>query len=182
MDDMKDLSLRESADRAGEDAEPIRFDTKIVVLLRDDLAPWQELNVCSFLMSGVAATHPETIGEPYQDGDGTLYMPMLRQPVVVLTGGKETLTTAHARALARELKPSVYIWDMFATGNDRDNRAAVRAAARDQLDLVGLGVFGPRNVVDKIMKGAAKHPCLPPRVPSPCPLSPDTASDHAWQR
>lgn len=144
--------------RADEQAEPIRFDTKIAVLLRDDLAAWQELNVCCFLMSGLAAAHPQTIGEPYQDADGTLYTPMFRQPVVVLAGGKETLAAAHARALARELTPAVYIWDMFATGNDRDNRAAVRAVPRDQLDLVGIAVFGPRNAVDKIMKGAVKHP------------------------
>jgi hypothetical protein len=150
--------MNSANDTAGSEAEPIRFDTKIAVLLRDDLAAWQELNVCSFLMSGIAAAHAETIGERYQDADGTLYPPMFRQPVVVLVGGKETLTAAHARALARELEPAVYIHDMFATGNDRDNRAAVRAVPRDQLDLVGLGVFGPRNAVDKIMKGAAKHP------------------------
>jgi hypothetical protein len=156
VNDVNGVTDRDGRDDQG--AEPIRFDTKIAVLLRDDLAAWQELNVCSFLMSGLAATHPETIGEPYEDADGTLYTAMFRQPVVVLAGGKETLAAAHARALARELRPSVYIWDMFATGNDRDNRAAVRAAGRDQLDLVGLGVYGPRNVVDKIMKGATKHP------------------------
>ena len=32
------------------------FDTKIKVILRDDLEPWQELNVTSFLISGIAAT------------------------------------------------------------------------------------------------------------------------------
>jgi hypothetical protein len=31
------------------------FDTKVAVLVRDDLVPWQRLNVCAFLMSGVAA-------------------------------------------------------------------------------------------------------------------------------
>ncbi|SFQ39113.1 Protein of unknown function [Amycolatopsis rubida] len=31
-----------------------RFDTKIAVLLRDDLASWQRLNVTAFLVSGVA--------------------------------------------------------------------------------------------------------------------------------
>ena len=144
-------------DKNADGAEPIRFDTKIAVLLRDDLAPWQELNVCAFLMSGVTAANPETIGEPYEDADGTLYTAMFRQPVVVLTGGKETLTAAHTRALARELKVAVYTSDLFATGNDRDNRAAVRAVPRGQLDLVGLAVHGPRNVVDKVMKGAAMH-------------------------
>ena len=32
----------------------VRFDTKIVVLLRDDLETWQRLNVTAFLSSGIA--------------------------------------------------------------------------------------------------------------------------------
>jgi hypothetical protein len=53
---------------------------------------------------------------------------------------------------------AVYIREMFATGNDRDNRAAVAAVPRDELDLVGLAVHGPRNAVDKVVKGARLHP------------------------
>lgn len=138
--------------------EPVRFDTKIAVLLRDDLAPWQELNVTSFLVSGVVATDAELVGEPYEDADGTRYLAMLRQPVVVLTGDAEMLTTAHARALSRGLVPAIYIAEMFATGHDAANRAAVRAVPRDALDLVGLAVRGARNAVDRTFKGAALHP------------------------
>ena len=29
------------------------FDTKIAIVIRDDLAPWQELNVTAFLTSGI---------------------------------------------------------------------------------------------------------------------------------
>ncbi len=57
-------------------SEPIRFDTKIVVLLRDDLEPWQRLNVTSFLVSGLGTQVPEVIGEPYEDADGVAYLPM----------------------------------------------------------------------------------------------------------
>lgn len=142
---------------ADADAAPIRFETKIAVLLREDLEPWQALNVCSFLMSGVAAGNPETIGEPYEDADGTRYLSMFRQPVVVLEGGKELLRTAHARAVDRALSLAVYTEDLFLTGNDRDNRAAVRAVPRESLNLVGIAVYGKRNAVDKVMKGAGMH-------------------------
>ena len=138
-------------------AEPVRFDTKIAVLLRDDLEVWQRLNVCAFLMSGIAAGNAETIGEPYRDADGTEYMSMFRQPVVVLEGGKEMVKIAHGRALARELPTAVYTSELFSTGNDRDNRAAVRAVPREGLDLVGIAVYGKRNAVDKVMKGASMH-------------------------
>jgi hypothetical protein len=135
-----------------------RFDTKIAVLLRDDLEGWQRLNVCAFLISGIAAANPDTIGEPYADGDGTAYLAMFRQPVVVLAGSKETVRAAHARALARDLPVAIFTSELFTTGNDRDNRAAVRAVSRDDLDLVGMAVYAGRNVVDKVLKGAGMHP------------------------
>ena len=67
------------------------------------------------------------IGEPYEDADGVPYLPMFRQPVLVFEGTKETLTAAHPRALSRALPRAVFTSDLFTTGNDRDNRAAVRA-------------------------------------------------------
>jgi hypothetical protein len=137
---------------------PIRFDTKVAVLLRDDLATWQRLNVCAFLISGVASANPDIIGEPYADADDTAYLPMFRQPVLVFQGDAQLLTTAHERALGRDIPMSIFTSDLFATGNDRDNRAAVRGVPRDKLDLVGIALHGPKNAVDKVLKGAVMHP------------------------
>jgi hypothetical protein len=140
------------------DGEPIRFDTKIAVLLRDDLEVWQRLNVTAFLVSGIGQRSPEVIGEPYADGDGTEYLPMFRQPVLVFEADKETMARSCERAASRGVALSVFTADLFATGNDRDNRAAVRAVSRANLDLVGVAVYGPRGAVDKIVKGARMHP------------------------
>jgi hypothetical protein len=138
--------------------DEIRFDTKIAVLLRDDLAVWQRLNVTAFLVSGVASSQPELMGLPYEDADGTEYLPMFRQPVLVFEGSKEQLGVSHSRVLGRGIAHSVFTGDLFATGNDRDNRAAVKAVQQGQLDLVGLALHGPKNAVDKILKGARMHP------------------------
>ncbi|WP_396332218.1 DUF2000 family protein [Burkholderia anthina] len=43
------------------------FDTKVALIVRDDLAAWQKLNVVAFLATGVAAEAPEALGEPYED-------------------------------------------------------------------------------------------------------------------
>jgi hypothetical protein len=137
--------------------EPIRFDTKIAVLLRDDLEAWQRLNVTAFLVSGIAGTRAEVVGEPYADADGTAYLPMFRQPVLVFSGDAELLRAAHRRALDRGLDMSVFTTELFATGNDRDNRAAVAAVEREKLDLAGIAVYGPRNAVDRALKGARLH-------------------------
>jgi hypothetical protein len=140
------------------DSQPVRFDTKIAVLLRDDLAVWQALNVTAFLVSAIGQRNPEVIGEPYADADGTEYLPMFRQPVVALQASKDTLTRSCERAVSRGVALSIFTADLFKTGNDRDNRAAVRAVSRADLDLAGIAVFGPRGTVDKIAKGAHMHP------------------------
>ena len=135
----------------------MRFDTKIAIAVRDDLATWQKLNVTAFLASGVAAAVPETTGKPYEDGSGQQYLEMFRQPVLVYAAGGPLLATARERATSRSLPTAVYTEDLFATDNDDDNRAAVRAATTAGLNLVGVAVYGPRNVVDKVFKGAALH-------------------------
>jgi hypothetical protein len=83
---------------------------------------------------------------------------MFRQPVLVYAATAEALTGAHSRALAREADTAVYIGDMFATGNDLDNRATVLAREAGDLPLAGLAVYGQKNAVDKIFKGIPLHP------------------------
>ena len=43
------------------------FDTKIVFVIREDLAVWQKLNVTAFLATGIATESPEIMGQPYRD-------------------------------------------------------------------------------------------------------------------
>ncbi|GEB44746.1 hypothetical protein DEU35_0157 [Microbacterium sp. AG157] len=138
--------------------DPPRFDTKVVVLLAADLAAWQELNVTAFLMSGIATSADGLVGEPYRDADGTTYLPMLRQPVIVLTGDSDALSRARAKAAARDdVALAIYTRELFGTSHDAANRAAVAAVTASDLDLVGIAVRGPRNVVDRVVKGATFH-------------------------
>lgn len=63
------------------------FETKVAVVVRDDLAGWQRLNVCAFLISGVtAAAGPVAIG------------------------------TVRERARRRQVPVALYTMEMFATG------------------------------------------------------------------
>lgn len=135
-----------------------RPDTRTAVLVRDDLAPWQRLNVTAFLVSGITAAHPELVGEPYADADATPYLALLGQPVRVFEGDAATLRAARQRAVARGVSTALFTAEMFTTGHDAANRAAVAAVAADDLDVVGLAVHGPKNGVDKVLKGAHAHP------------------------
>lgn len=132
--------------------------TKIAIVVRDDLASWQRLNVTAFLASGIAATVAGVVGEPYVDANDRAYLPMFVQPVLVYAADAAGLRVAHQTALDRELAMAIYPEELFATSNDVDNRAAVRAVETEKLSLVGLAVHGGRNAVDKALKGLALHP------------------------
>ena len=135
----------------------MQFDTKIAIVVRDDLATWQKLNVTAFLTSGVLGARSEMLGEHYQDAAGNLYSPLMIQPVIVLSCDGEKLKTIYRRAMDRGAKLSLYIEDMFATGHDAANRETVKARQPDEMSIVGLALREERKLVDKITKGAKMH-------------------------
>lgn len=135
----------------------MRYDTKIAIVVREDLATWQKLNVASFLAGGLVGSSPELAGEPYQDASGRFYGPLIRQPVLIFAASAAELTNVLQRAQQRGVRPHLYTKELFATGNDIDNRAAVAAVTTDALDLVGLGLHAERKEIDKITKGLKLH-------------------------
>ncbi len=51
--------------------QTVQFDTKIAIVIRQDIEGWRKLNVAAFLASGITAAFPACVGEPYEDGTGT---------------------------------------------------------------------------------------------------------------
>ena len=133
------------------------FDTKVAVVIRNDLEAWQKLNVASFLTSGVAAAFPECIGDAYEDASGTRYLAMIGQPILIYGADRPALSRALDRALTRNVAPAVYTEGMFKTTHDAANREVVKAVARADLNLVGIAMRAERKVIDKIVDGLKFH-------------------------
>jgi hypothetical protein len=136
----------------------MEFDTKIAVVLRDDLAAWQKINAAAFLVSGIAGTVDGVVGEPYRDGSANEYLPMFVQPVLVYEGDASALRRAFERAVDRGVTPAIYTHDLFTTNHDEANRAAVAAVATEELDLVGIAFRADRKTVDKVVDRLRFHP------------------------
>lgn len=133
------------------------FDTKIAIVVAEDLAVWQKLNVTAFLTSGIIGATENIIGEPYEDGSQQTYLPLCIQPMIVLKTNRARLQTILNRANNQNVAAAIYIEDMFATGHDAANRATVTHYPADALPLVGLAVRGEKKTIDKIVKGAKLH-------------------------
>jgi len=136
----------------------MQFENKIAVVLRDDLAVWQKTNVTAFLVSGIAGTDPEVVGEPYRDASGKAYLPMFVQPVLVYEADAAALRRAYERAMTRGVTPAIYTAELFTTGHDEANRAAVACVPAEDLDLVGIAFRAERKTVDKIVDRLRFHP------------------------
>jgi hypothetical protein len=135
----------------------VKFDTKIKIVLWDGLETWQALNVNAFLMSGIAGTQ-NIIGKPYMDADGQEYLPMSQQPVMIHSASKEELQELLQKTIARgDIAVAIYPEELFETFDDEANRAAVARFATEDLNLVGIGLRGKKNAIDRLTKGLPLH-------------------------
>lgn len=133
------------------------FDTKVALIVRNDLATWQRLNVVAFLATGIAAAAPEAMGEPYVDANGHRYGTLLGQPMLVFEADLAGLQAAHRVGLERAITVLPYVFAMFSTGHDAANRQAFAAEDPGHLNLVGIGLRGPKKAIDKATKGLSLH-------------------------
>jgi hypothetical protein len=135
------------------------FDTKVAVVLLEDLPVWQKANATAFLVSGIAGTTPGLVGEAYVDGSGNRYLPMLRQPILIYAADGTGIRRAYERAMARAVDElSIFTRELFSTAHDRANRAAVAAVPAAELDLVGIALRADRKIVDKVLDRLRPHP------------------------
>ena len=60
--------------------------------------------------------------------------------------------------MSRGVRPAIYTHELFATGHDQANRAAVAGVSAEDLDLVGIALRAERKTVDKIVDRLRFHP------------------------
>ena len=135
----------------------MNFDTKIAVVVREDLEVWQKLNVTAFTISGIAGTQ-EVMGKEYEDGSSRRYLPMIMQPILIFSAGRDEIRMVYAKAVSRDVVMTIYTEELFSTPNDDANRTAVRAVGSDDLKLVGMALRGRKKPMDRILKGLPLHP------------------------
>jgi hypothetical protein len=53
---------------------------------------------------------------------------------------------------------AIFTAELFETGHDEANRAAVAAVPSEELDLVGLALHADGKVVDRVLDKVRRHP------------------------
>ena len=109
------------------------------------------------MTSGIIGDNPSLIGKEYKDNSNYNYLPLNKQPVIILEADENNLKKIHSRIINKSLRCSIYINDMFLSGHDEANRKTVEKYKSDELPLVGLAIREKKNTVDKITKGSKLH-------------------------
>lgn len=134
------------------------FDTRVAILIRNDLLTWQKLNVAAFLATGIAGASPEAMGtDVYRDAAGREYARLLAQPMLIFSADAAQLDRAHRVAMERDMTRAVYVEAMFETLDDDANRAAFLAEDANAPRWVGIGLRGSRKAIEKATKGLRLH-------------------------
>jgi len=133
-------------------------DTKIAIIIQDDLADWQKLNVAAFLASSIAIQFPETHGKPFVNASSASYLPFINQPILIYKANDEQqIKRAFNRAKDRELNIGVYTRPLFDTKNEEGNHIEIGKYTDEQQDLVGIVIYGENRKVSKALDRLKYH-------------------------
>lgn len=134
------------------------YDKKVAIVIKDDLLPWQKLNVVSFLAGSIAIQFPETHGEDFVTADNVRFLPFIKNPTLIYKAEtSEKLQRAFRRARERELSIGIYTKPLFDTRSGEENVLEIAKHTADDLDLVGIIVYGENKKVDKALDGLKFH-------------------------
>lgn len=86
------------------------------------------------------------------------YLPFIKQPVLLYKAeGREQITRAFNRAKDRELHIGIYSFPLFTTMTEVENLSETASHTDDELDLVGLIIYGDVKKVNKAVDRLKFH-------------------------
>ena len=134
------------------------YDKKVAIIIRDDLAGWQKLNVTAFLAGSVAIKFPETHGKAFINASGSEYLPFIKHPILIYKAETDVqLKRAFNRAKERELQIGIYTVPLFATKNEEGNLEEILKYTDEDQELAGIIIYGENKKVDKALDSLKFH-------------------------
>lgn len=119
------------------------YDAKIALVLRQDLASWQKLNVAAFLASAIASQFPDPHGQPLVSASGTAYLSFLELPIRVYQAeGVAGLQRAAVR---------------YEGGSRKRSRGSQLCRRDEEQPLVGLAMYGDSKLVNRTLDELKLH-------------------------
>jgi hypothetical protein len=131
------------------------FENKISICIRKDLPEWQLLNTAAH----IAAYFGNQLGDKFGTGDYFVTSDKVELPrntqygVAMLRADKKDLRRVMRRANEARVNWMGFTQEMLDLLDDNDLQAAIGIKTADEIEYLGIGLYGSREVLEGITKG-----------------------------
>ncbi|MGC4943361.1 DUF2000 domain-containing protein [Kribbella sp. DT2] len=124
---------------------------KMVVVIAAEAPVGVALNTAALLGVALGHHHEEVVGAAVEDASGAVHEGMCAHPIPVLRASGEQLRELRDQAAARD---GVTVHDMNQVAQQsrtyEQYTATVGGTKAEDLEYIGLGLYGPRAAVDSL--------------------------------
>lgn len=131
------------------------FSQRIVIVVRGDLEPWQQANT----IGHIGAYLGNQLGRDFATGElfttkDNVALPRNSQYPVIIKRAKSNEQLANLVKKVRDTKLShhAFIREMIDFTDDEDLQIALSAKEEENVEYLGIGVFGPNDDVNTLTK------------------------------
>jgi hypothetical protein len=131
---------------------------KMVVVIAAEAPVGVALNTAALLGVALGHHHEEVVGAPVQDASGAIHEGMCAHPIPVLRASADQLHDLRLQAAGRE---GVTVHDMNQVAQHsrtyEQYTATLGGTKPEDLEYLGLGLYGPRAAVDSLTGALALY-------------------------
>ena len=131
------------------------FDQRISIVVNKDLPTWQVLNVVGHISAYFGNQLKDNFwtGEYFEAKDGIRFPRNSQYPIIVLGGTAAQLQKFAVTVREQDqLHPAFFIREMLETIDDRLIVEALAQKDSSEVEIFGVGVFGPNAAVKSATK------------------------------
>lgn len=130
------------------------FNQKIVIVVREDLPSWQAMNTVAHI-SGYLGNKIDTFlsDENFITSDGINHPRNSQYAIILLKNTEKGLRRFMQRVRQSGLLYHGFIREMIETTDDAEIQQIIGGKRDDQIEYLGIGIFGPIEQVDELTKG-----------------------------
>lgn len=129
------------------------FSQKLVIVLDKDLPGWQVMNaqahISAYLGNRIDAFDT---GEYFVTGDGKNHPRNTQYPIITLSTHTEQMGDLIKKVRESGLLYHGFIREMIETTNDKEIEKILAGKKDEEIEYLGIGIFGPNDKVDAITK------------------------------
>ncbi len=130
------------------------FSQRISIAVRKDIEPWQVTNTIGHIAAalGNKLGNGFLTGEQFTTREGIALPRNSQYPIIVL-GAEGKLHDFVNAIITSGLLHIVYVRDMLDEIDDRKLETTITQKSLADLDILGVGIFGPNEKVKELTKG-----------------------------